>query len=75
MKYYDGMGKDVSDYVAGLEATIAEMKAKLELHLAPIISNVAEQVFPSSEPTTGSVETTEVKPKPRRRTEPDANAE
>ena len=69
MKYYDGMGKDVSDYVAGLEATVAELKAKLELHLAPIISNVAEQVF------TGSVETTEVKPKPRRRTEPDANTE
>jgi len=68
MKYYDGMGKDVSDYVAGLEATVAELKAKLELHLAPIISNVAEQVF------TGSVET-EVKPKPRRRTEPDANTE
>jgi len=75
MKYYDGMGKDVSDYVAGLEATVAELKAKLELHLAPIISNVAEQVFPSSEPTTGSVETTEVKPKPRRRNEPDANTE
>jgi len=75
MKYYDGMGKDVSDYVAGLEQAVAELKAKLELHLAPIISNVAEQVFPSSEPTTGSVETTEVKPKPRRRTEPDANAE
>jgi hypothetical protein len=69
MKYYDGMGKDVSDYVAGLEQTVAELKAKLELHLAPIISNVAEQVF------TGSVETTEVKPKPRRRTEPDANTE
>jgi len=71
MKYYDGMGKDVSDYVAGLEQAVAELKAKLELYLAPIISNgnAAEQVF------TGSVETTEVKPKPRRRTEPDANTE
>jgi len=69
MKYYDGMGKDVSDYVAGLEQAVAELKAKLELHLAPIISNAAEQVF------TGSVEITEVKPKPRRRNEPDANTE
>jgi len=69
MKYYDGMGKDVSDYVAGLEQAVAELKAKLELLAGPIISNVAEQVF------TGSVETTEVKPKPRRRTEPDANTE
>jgi len=69
MKYYDGMGKDVSDYVDGLEATVAELKAKLELLSPPIISNTAEQIF------TGSVETTEVKPKPRRRTEPDANAE
>jgi hypothetical protein len=69
MKYYDGMGKDVSDYVAGLEQAVAELRAKLELLAGPIISNVAEQVF------TGSVETTEVKPKPRRRTEPDANTE
>jgi hypothetical protein len=69
MKYYDGMGKDVSDYVAGLEQAVAELRAKLELLAGPIISNVAEQVF------TGSVETTEVKPKPRRRTEPDANTD
>ena len=69
MKYYDGMGKDVSDYVAGLEQAVAELKAKLELLAGPIISNAAEQVF------TGSVEITEVKPKPRRRNEPDANTE
>jgi len=55
MKYYDGMGQDVSDYVAGLELAVAELKAKLELF-------------------TGKVET-EDKPKPRRRTEPVADAE
>ena len=28
MKYYDGMGKDVTDYVAGLEKKIAELEAQ-----------------------------------------------
>ena len=79
MKYYDGMGKDVSGYVAGLEATVAELKAKLEavdeyysakLELAPKASTLNL----TSPDIVGSVET-EVKPKPRRRTEPDANAE
>jgi hypothetical protein len=69
MKYYDGMGRDVSDYVAGLEQAVAELKAKLEL--APKASTLNL----TSPEIAGSVETTEVKPKPRRRTEPDANTE
>jgi len=62
MKYYDGMGRDVSDYVAGLEATVAELKAKLEL--APKASTLNL----TSPDIVGSVETVAT-PKPRRRTE------
>jgi hypothetical protein len=91
MKYYDGMGKDVSDYVAGLEQAVAELKAKLELLSAPMETLAKVESFTPTQTVqkwdrndqgsgvmfinSGSVETTEVKPKPRRRTEPDANTE
>ena len=29
MKYYDGMGRDVTDYVTGLEKKIADLEAKI----------------------------------------------
>lgn len=68
MKYYDGMGKDVSDYVTGLEQTVAELKAKLEL--APKASTLNL----TGPEIVGSVETVP-KPQPRRRTEQIANTE
>jgi len=29
LKYYDGMGRDVTDYVTGLEKKVAELEAKI----------------------------------------------
>lgn len=68
MKYYDGMGKDVSDYVAGLEQTLAELKAKLELTTKASTLNL------TSPEIAGNVEAVP-KPQPRRRTEQIANTE
>jgi len=67
MKYYDGMGKDVSDYVTGLEKRIHE----LELSMTTPVK-VEDGIMDSMQ---APKEETEVKPKPRRRTEPDANTE
>jgi mRNA-degrading endonuclease toxin of MazEF toxin-antitoxin module len=62
------MGRDVSDYVAGLEQTIAELKAKLELTPKASTLNL------TSPEIVGNVETVP-KPQPRRRTEQVANTE
>lgn len=83
MKYYDGMGRDVSDYVAGLEQTIAELKAKLELapkastlnlaspEIVGNVKTVEDRVMDSMQ---APKEETVVTPKPRRRTEQVADA-
>ena len=68
MKYYDGMGRDVTDYVVGLEQTVADLKAMLDYKMQEPTLNL------TSPETAGSVETVAI-PKPRRRTEQVANTE
>ena len=55
MKYYDGMGRDVTEYVAGLEKQLEELKTKLTTPPKP------ETVEPEE---VGVLE--DVKPKTRR---------
>jgi len=62
MKYYDGMGRDVTDYVVSLEQTITDLKAKLELALK-------ESTLTITGPGITGIVETDAKPKPRRRTE------
>lgn len=57
MKYYDGMGKDVTDYVNSLEQKIAELEAKY----APKM----EETTVYSQENVGIVE--EEKPNPKKR--------
>jgi hypothetical protein len=55
LKYYDGMGKDVTDYVLKLEQRVAELEAK-----STLITEVA------SEPVDVGIMEEEPKPKKRK---------
>lgn len=58
MKYYDGMGKDVTDYIVDLEHRVAELEAKQG-------KIVAESTHATV--TVENVEIVEDVPKPRKR--------
>ena len=67
MKYYNGMGKNVTGYVSDLEKTIEELKAKLRL----IESKQAVAVEPEEEVVmtlqTEEIEKLKESPKPKKR--------
>ena len=44
MKYYDGMGRDVTEYVTGLEKQLEELKAKLPTEEKPVETVEPEEV-------------------------------
>ena len=49
MKYYDGMGKDVSGYVANLEYRINQQQIQIE-DLQNHLSKALEKLEPKTEP-------------------------
>ena len=60
MKYYDGMGRDVTDYVTGLEKKIAELEAKTEKP-----AETSGKWIPLETPV--DIHGSEIEPKPVRR--------
>lgn len=69
MKYYDGMGRDVTAYVAKLEKTVEELKAQIS------VTKPTEEPIQSSEAALENVEVMEnvAKPKTVRRKRKVAN--
>jgi hypothetical protein len=65
MKYYDGFGKDVTDYVENLQLTVKLLKEKLD-KLEPVVVEEPESVE-EYEPEIGGEKEIIEKPKRKRR--------
>jgi hypothetical protein len=61
LKYYDGMGRDVTDYVTGLEAKIEQ----LEKQIAPKVAETDTKWLSTNQAVTDSVGVVEEEPKPK----------
>ena len=72
MKYYDGFGKDVSDYVASLEQRIQQLQVELDKLAPKMESEVADSSPPYYPEEEKSVETEKSKRK-RSKKKVDAN--
>jgi len=64
LKYYDGFGKDVSDYVASLEKEVSELKMKLNQLL--VVPDTNPLPLPQEIPIPVVMETESIKPKRKR---------